>query len=207
VGEASILAALEIVHDGKGVQVEFTKIDGLISHTICLVNPDEKTPVLVSRINELAQPCFTELHQQGDMLFLTGANGAGHWSMSVQKGDRTFAGVSNPSQSKANSSGQFLHFDIACRLKEPYPYLCNQYVAKESFGCSRTIWACSTMNAFDMARGMVLLGGPMENNVFSPAPHYSMDCVSEHEIRFSPKDATVASFPTTMRWSYGVWRI
>ena len=89
-GEPPILAELEVAQGGKGVQVEFTKLDDLISHAIYVVNSGEKTPVLISQINEPGQPCFTELHQQGDTLFLTGAGGPCHWSMSVGKGEMIF---------------------------------------------------------------------------------------------------------------------
>lgn len=221
-GESPFLAGLEVMQNGRGVRVEFIKIDGLISHTICLVNADEKTPVLTSRINEPAQPCFTELHQQGETLFLTGANGPCHWSMSVVKGDMTFAQVANPtretlklleqrfglnapSHANVGSLNQFLHFDIACRLKEPVSDLHNQYIAVDGFQSGRGIGACFAMNPFDVARGMVLVGGPMDKDVFLPEPSYSMDCISEREFRFSPTDTTIASFPTTMRWSYAVW--
>ena len=221
-GESPFLAELEVVQDGRGVRVEFIKIDGLISHTICLVNAQEKTPVLTARINQPAQPCFTELHQQGETLFLTGANGPCHWSMSVVKGDMTFAQVANPTREtlklleqrfglnipsplNADLFGQFLHFDIACRLKEAVDP-CNQYMSLDRFQCDRTIGACSAMDPFDLARGILLTGGPMDKITFSPEPRYSMDCVSEREISFSPPNMTVASFPTTRRWSYAVWR-
>ena len=46
-----ILAKLEAEFSGKTVRVEFTKIDGVIAHTIFLVNGEEKTPVLTSQIN------------------------------------------------------------------------------------------------------------------------------------------------------------
>lgn len=223
--ESPILAELSVVQDDKGVQVEFTKIGGIISHTISLVNAGERTPVLTSCINELAQPCFTELHQQGETLFLTGANGAGHWSMSVQKSDMTFAGVASPTEetlklfekrfglnapSELNSGrfsfGQVLYFDIACRLKKSVSSICSKYIARDNFECSSTIWACSARDRSDVARGIVLLGGPMEGRDFSLGPSYLMDCTSERELRFSPVNTTVETFPTTMRWSYAIWR-
>jgi hypothetical protein len=82
----------------------------VISHTIYLINGDKKTPVLESMSDSASQPCFTELHQQGEMLFLTGADGPCHWSMSVE--------------SRQDSD---IVFDIACRIKEPSLELRTEY--------------------------------------------------------------------------------
>lgn len=109
-GEPSILAALEVATSGKGVRVEFTKVDRVISHTIYLINGDQRLPVLFLRINEPGLPCFTELHQQGEMLFLTGADGPCHWSMSVE-----------------SRQGSEIVFDVACRIKEPSLELSTEY--------------------------------------------------------------------------------
>ena len=95
---------MEVERFGLPVRVEFTKTDGVISHTILLVNNGEKVPALTSRINVPGQPCFTELHQQDDLLFLTGADGPCHWSMSVE------------SQPALERPG--IVFDVACRIKE-----------------------------------------------------------------------------------------
>jgi hypothetical protein len=114
VGEPTILAALEVAPNGNGVRVEFTKVDRVISHTISLINADEKSAVLTSEINSPGQPCFTELHQQGDMLFLTGADGPCHWSMSVES-------------RRTSSEGGGLLFDVACRNKEPGLKLSTEY--------------------------------------------------------------------------------
>ncbi len=112
-GESPILAELEIVEGGKGVQVEFAKIGDMISHTIFLVNGEQKLPVLSAKVNASNLPCFTELHQQGDILFLTGANGPCHWSMSVE--------------SRQTVEGRDLLFDVACRIKEPSLKLSTEY--------------------------------------------------------------------------------
>lgn len=112
-GKPTILAALEAMANGKGVRVEFTKLDRVISHTIFVVADGEKSAVMTSQINSPGQPCFTELHQQGDMLFLTGADGPCHWSMSVE--------------SRKDFSGSRLLFDMACRVKEPSLLLSTEY--------------------------------------------------------------------------------
>jgi hypothetical protein len=115
VGEPTILAALEVAPNGKGVRVEFTKIDRVISHSIYLVNGGERIPALESVSGSTAQPCFTELHQQGDMLFLTGADGPCHWSMSVE-----------------SRQGSEIVFDVACRVKEPSLELSTEYSVRST---------------------------------------------------------------------------
>lgn len=109
-GEPTILAALEVAPNGNGVRVEFTKPDRVISHTIYVVNGGEKSPILQSVSGSTTQPCFTELHQQGEMLFLTGADGPCHWSMSVES---------------TQNSG--IVFDVACRIKEPSLMLSTEF--------------------------------------------------------------------------------
>jgi hypothetical protein len=108
-----ILAALEVESFGKPVRVEFTKTGGVISHTIFLVNGVERMPVLASRINAPGIPCFTELHRQDDLLFLTGADGHCHWSMSIE--------------SRQESERPGFVFDVACRIKDLSLELCTEY--------------------------------------------------------------------------------
>jgi hypothetical protein len=115
VGEPTILAALEVASNGKGVRVEFTKVDRVISHTIYVVNDGEKTAVLESVSGNTTQPCFTEVHQQREMLFLTGADGPCHWSMSVE-----------------SRQGSEIVFDVACRIKEPSLELSTEYSVRST---------------------------------------------------------------------------
>lgn len=219
-----ILAALEVQSFGKPVRVEFTKIDGVISHTIYLVNGEEKVPVLTSRINAPGQPCFTELHQQEDLLFLTGADGPSHWSMSVQSGEMIFKheakidkdtlelleqryGLNAPRRAKTQPFGRFLHFDVACRVKEPATDLHNEYMAFENFTCGRTTTAISAMNPENIEAGMVCFGNPPGEIAVSPQTHSSMNCNSERVISLAPVEAKVTAYPATLRWSYAVWRL
>jgi hypothetical protein len=117
-----ILAALEVESFGKPVRVEFTKTGDVISHTIFLVDGSEKVSVLTSRINAPGLPCFTELHQQEDLLFLTGADGPCHWSMSVQ--------------ARHDSERSEIVFDVACRNKEPALVLSTVYSGSAWSGLS-----------------------------------------------------------------------
>lgn len=216
-----ILAALEVEsYCDKPVRVEFTKTDGVISHTILLVNGEEKVPVLTSRINAPGQPCFTELHQQDDLLFLTGADGPCHWSMSVQRGEMIFKheakidketlqlledryGLNAPRRSETKPFGEFLHFDIACRLKDFVTDLRNDYTSIAGFHCC----GGSAMDSSNIESGVIELGGPIDGTVFSPAPCYSKYFISDREISLAPVEAKVAAFPATLRWSYAVWRM
>jgi hypothetical protein len=162
VGEPTILATLEVAPNGKGVRVEFTKVDRVISHTIYLVNDREKTPVLKSTSGSASQPCFTELHQQGEMLFLTGADGPCHWSMSVE--------------SREDSSGSRLFFDVACRMKEHGLKLSTEYSV---LGTDRE-WC---VEPFDEGTKVEIDGS---------------------SIRILPEKAALTSVPATVRWKYGV---
>jgi hypothetical protein len=164
VDEPPILGALEVVPSGKGVRVEFTKLDGVISHTIYLVNGEQKVPVLISQINSPGQPCFTELHQQGDMLFLTGADGPCHWSMSVE--------------SRQDSSGNSLLFDVACRIKEPGLKLSTEYSVHSTDG----EWCVEPFDA-----------------------NTNVEVVDDSSVRILPASRVPPTVPATVRWKYGVF--
>lgn len=81
--------------------------------------------------DEIETPVFTDLHQQGDLLFLSGNAGVGHWSASVEpKGNRSFT------------------FDIALRLKQPTMTVGTVYSAigeapdfKPELGCKAELHA------------------------------------------------------------------
>lgn len=89
---------------GNGVRVEFWKQEDRFAHTIFGVSGGKTVPWLTSiegTPDEFSPPSppFAELHQQDDILFLSGATTLGHWSMCVQPVE-----------------GRLL-FDVACRLK------------------------------------------------------------------------------------------
>jgi hypothetical protein len=168
VGKPTILAAMEVASNDNGVRVEFTKVDRVISHTIYEVNAGKKTPVLESLSGSASQPCFTELHQQGDMLFLTGADGPCHWSMSVE--------------SRQNSPGSSLLFDVACRIKEPGLKL-------------STVYAVLSTGA---KHGFL---------INSPAADGATGCsIKSNALRvcIMPTAVLPNTMPATVRWKYGV---
>ncbi len=106
---------------GQGVRVEFQKTGDRFAHTILAVQNGKVTPLLTSiegTPDDVAPPSppFAELHQQGEIVFLSGATTLGHWSMSVEVAD-----------------GRLL-FDVACRLKKKPEWLGVTYsVAEEGY--------------------------------------------------------------------------
>ena len=102
-----VLEALDA--QGQGLRVEFQKQGDRFTHKLFAVSgkpvSGKEVQLLLESVEgppgEAAPPSppFTELHQQQDTLFLTGATTLGHWSMSVQALDNR------------------LLFDVACRAK------------------------------------------------------------------------------------------
>jgi hypothetical protein len=221
VGEPAILAALEVASNGKGVRVEFTKVDRVISHTIYLVNGGEKIPVLESVSRTAAQPCFTELHQQGEMLFLTGADGPCHWSMSVSKGEMFFEqkakfdketlqllerryGLNAPRVAETINKplGEFLHFDIACRLKGPVSDLSSDYMFFHDYHYK----SGAIMNVPNIELGVLEVGMPIKGTNFAPSPINLKHWGSERQVYFGPVEVSAPTYPATTRWSYAITR-
>lgn len=77
---------------GHGIRVVFQKEGDRFSHTVFSVGNGDERPLL-STVEGSADdfsppsPPFAELHQQGEMSFLSGATTLGHWSMSVELRD------------------------------------------------------------------------------------------------------------------------
>ena len=120
--ETSLTITLESLNtQGHGVRVEFQKNGDRFGHTIFGVHDGQATPLLTSiegTSDEIAPPSppFAELHQQGEIVFLSGATTLGHWSMSVEVVE-----------------GRLL-FDVACRLKKKPEWLGSTYrVAEEGY--------------------------------------------------------------------------
>ena len=113
--EASLAYRLECLDgQGQGVRVEFQKQGDRFGHTIFAVRDGQPVPQLTSIEGPPDQiappnPPFAELHQQDELLFLSGATTLGHWSMSVQAVD-----------------GRLL-FEVACRLMKEADWLGSTY--------------------------------------------------------------------------------
>ena len=113
-------SVVEVLDDaGCGVRAEFYFVNDRFHHTLFRV----KAGALISSLESVEgsptddfppSPPFSELHQQDETLFLTGATVTGHWSMSVQPIDRV------------------LLFDIACRVKQHPTWLGSTYQPAET---------------------------------------------------------------------------
>lgn len=210
------------------VGVEFELQEGRYSHDIWLVVDGERIPVFKSVENptELHLPCFTELHQQGMNLFLTGANGPCHWSMSVEVGDARFRaaqeapsgdsfpfddryGLNAPGDDTGEVAFRFLYFDVACRMKEPVPGLGTVYSragALEHLGkftsSSGRLWQKVGFENAELTFGA---NPEVESMRFDPDPQCVLSRESGDRIFVTTAKPAAQSYPATVQWSYGYW--
>ena len=108
---------------GVGIRVEFHRVGDRFSHTISIVNGDEQWRLATSIEGNdnapwPASPPVQEVHQQGDLLFLTGMAGDSYWSTSV---------------SPVEQGG--LLFDVACRAKSSPQHLSIGYELSPEIEC------------------------------------------------------------------------
>ncbi len=104
------------------VRVEFHWLGDRFGHTISLVDNEHAQLVWESMQADECGPAFQELHEQtaadGEpILFLSGASGGAHWSMSVHRD----AGA--------------IHFDLAARVATPPVDRAVQYQAQFATDC------------------------------------------------------------------------
>jgi hypothetical protein len=118
-GGIATVAALESVeHSGRGLRVEFFRLQERYAHRILAIGCEEVPVLLLESIEEIANKDYPsspvlqalniddhgtnkEVHQPTAML--VGMSRKGHWSMSVQAG---------------HADSAALTFDVACRIKE-----------------------------------------------------------------------------------------
>jgi hypothetical protein len=226
VGEPS-----KTVLEASGIEgrvcVEFQQVDNRFTHEVYLLNGNERILVFSSFENpSLANlPCFTELHQQGKNLFLTGANGPCHWSMSVEVGEATPRGADDlPDKEKFLFAGryglnaphrntnvpafQFLFFDVACRIKEDIRRLGTHYSMLDSvvYDCnfkasSGRISQPSNIDKSEMRFGANADGDTLR---FDPEPKCLL-AREESGLRIFSSEEAIKKYPATVQWSYGVW--
>ncbi|QEG37861.1 hypothetical protein [Bythopirellula goksoeyrii] len=99
----------------QGLRIEFRWRNDRYIHTVYRVADDTAVPYyssLEGTEDELfpASPCLFDLHQQDQVLFLTGATSACHWSLSIQ----------------AALDGSLV-FEVACRFKAEPSWLGSTY--------------------------------------------------------------------------------
>ncbi len=225
---ASSKTTLEARGPAAHICVEFEKVGDYFSHGIWLLVGNERIPVFQSceNPNQLHLPCFTELHQQGKNIFLTGANGPCHWSMSVEVGDATSRGpgdlpdnekfrfntrygLNAPHLNPNIPAFQFLFFDIACRLKEDVVGLATVYTKSEVveyFGdnLSKPSQTCQVRWQDHQA---VSFGANADREVlrFDPDPKCLLVCEPAHQLKISTSQSGDKKYPATVQWSYGIW--
>lgn len=108
-------AAIEGLNEnGRGIRVAFHKAGDRFRHTIYEVFDGKSLPLLTSveggdLDDTPSSPPFSELHQQDEIVFLSGATTSGHWSGSVVIRDMR------------------VHFEIACRLRRSVESLGSLY--------------------------------------------------------------------------------
>lgn len=99
---------------GHGLRVIFVKQGDRFVHNVFRAQDGKSLPLLSSvegTSEDLSPPSppFAELHQQGEIIFLSGATTLGHWSASVCARENC------------------LEFEVACRLKKPIARLGSTY--------------------------------------------------------------------------------
>jgi hypothetical protein len=208
--------------------VEFEKVCGHYSHMIWLLIDNERIPVFKS-VEDPVQanlPCFTELHQQGKNLFLTGANGPCHWSMSVEVGEARlriseglpaseaflFAerfGLNAPHSNTSDPSFHFVFFDIACRVKDDVAMLGTAYSKSESVeylsDCQANSGQIWQIIGHDKAK--ITFGANPERELlrFDPDPKCFLELEQDNILRISSAESADKKYPATVQWSYGIW--
>ena len=220
-------ASLEFRNSVKrGLRVEFHWTRDRFSHTIFSVDKTKKIPLLLSvegSEEDLfpSSPCFTELHEQDQTLFLTGATAACHWSMSVEVAEHCFPGEEVDLRTifdrrfGLNAPGilggdaHFLSLDVACRFKAPCQRIGSEYRAADSTGIHATKAIAFVSLSEDNSRpGVVIGNNPID--MFKTC-NAKPECMIVHEestaFGIAPASEPTQKVPATMQWRYGAWMI
>jgi len=171
----------------QGVGIEFHWTGERFSHQIFGLSDGQVEPLLASiegspEDSFPASPPFVELYQQEEIIFLTGATDAGHWSMSIESiRDGKLTG--------------FL-FDAACRIKLLPDGLTSCYRKAES------VRARLGDSSLLLSTG---LGDFCLQQLPLPATHEQPSCLlafAGSEVRLTQKILSAGALPTTVRWQY-----
>ena len=224
-------ASVQVLNElQRGVRVDFNWSGDRFRHIIFAIRDQESVPLLESvegTTNEQAPPSppLTELHEQDEKVFLTGATSVGHWSLSVEARqlaeDREEsivelfhprAGLNNSDRSTcrlaSEPGGRFLllWFDFACRVKQKVETLGTEYRSTDAARCGmfefgRVAFATNRQSELG---SHVLLGS------FS-RPKYTAGVVAEvgqqqdaATLRITPAAEITVDLPSTVQWQYGV---
>lgn len=178
------------------MRVEFHKSKDRFEHVILAIAGERQFPVLIScedrAANSLQVPCFQELHQQEQTLYLTGASSACHWSLSVQ----------------VVETQHFLLFDVAGRLKNTEQSVGSEYRVAEQLNClldgvnTSAKFADSTGNTPHL---QLFSAKSSKNEDFSqPSPNCEIAQTDYGNLRLLASDRIPESLPATVQWRYAV---
>lgn len=184
-------AIIECLNDQqRGVRIAFSKQDDRFFHTVFGIRGDQSVPLLNSvegtpEDDEPPSPPYTELHQQGDLLFLSGATTKGHWSMSVQNAEHVIL------------------FDVACRMHSEVANLGSTY---------KTVQAAQTLEAGEF---QLIFSADNEEKAYSlvlgpPEAESDDGCCLEQlrsdtgmiQVSARPSGVFFDRYPATVRWKY-----
>ena len=182
--------SLEILNSANnGVRIEFRWAEDRIAHSLFGVCNGETGLLLESiegHADDLAapSPALVELHQQEEMIFLTGACSVGHWSMAVE-----------PIRVEEMVG---LKFDIACRVKSPVERLTSSYRIADSLNTKLSetqLNLCSSIGEYRLESLKLTDDDQLSCNI--------AQCDSKMQLmRKLSQDAS----PQTARWQYQVFK-
>jgi hypothetical protein len=216
VGEQSPTAVLETGDGIDRLRVTFERTGEFYSHSISKAIGSEELGFNFYSIVQSRQDtalshmaCFTELHRQGETIFLTGASGPCHWSMCVKVAEcRLGPGLPEAEYDPSiNFTSPFIFFDVACRHKKSVANLCSEYDLNSNFECEEKNSEFGTLVGWNLIRvGMIQVGELETKNGVSDA---KMRCQFSQspdlkQIRLSATNPPPEQFPATASWSYGV---
>ncbi len=208
-------ASLEVLNPAKsGIRVEFRWTGDRYSHTLFGLSRGQVEPLLESKEGHLeapfpTSPPFLELHQQGETLFLTGANDVGHWSMSVALASTSqLSTLAMPTIfSDAEEFGDdFLLFDVAGRLRVGAGTVGSEYqgAGPNVHGEQADHGAFATISA-GQTRGTMLVGPTSQQQPLACQVVYEGERAGTGKLRISPAAENPKKFPATVRWQYGIF--
>lgn len=171
----------------QGVGIEFRWTDDRFSHKIFGLSDGQVVPLLASiegspEDSFPASPPLVELFQQEEIIFLTGATDAGHWSMSIE-----------PIQ--AGKLTGFL-FDAACRIKSPQRGLTSCYRTAESV---RASLGDSSLLLSTGLGDFCLEQLPLPDTQEQPSCQLAL---AGSEVLLTQQTPQVGALPKTVRWQY-----
>ncbi len=185
---------LEVLNEsGCGARVEFHWKGDRFFHTLMGIRRNKVHPLLESLEGDAhdqfpPSPCLSQVHQQDQTLFFTGATSECHWSASVQPSKLNLVGESP-------EPFDVLSFEFACRLKKQSHQMCGAY---RILGAAKMHIPISGHFAFVMLsdyKEPVAIMIDSENLLFT----------DENSIlRLSTDSQSPNSFPCTIQWKFRI---